>query len=226
MTKKSINVAVVDDHPLIAEAYIRTLEDYFFESQEYDLKVSLFHDMQSFIDKTKETNFISNIHLIFLDIKMPPTKDGKYLSGEDLGIKIKNELISAKLIVATTYNDNYRIHSLLKSLNPDGFLIKNDLTPEELKIAITSVLNEPPYYSKTVLKLIRKQMSHDYILDSLDRKLLHELSSGTKMVALPNILPLSIAGIEKRKRNLKILFNVENFGDRELIKIAKEKGFI
>lgn len=226
MTKKPLNVVIIDDHPLIAEAYIRSLEDLFYDSQEIELKVFLFHDMQSFIEKSADTNFVQNTHLIFLDIKMPSTIDGKYLSGEDLGLKLRSDLISSKLIVATTYNDNFRIHSLLKSLNPDGFLIKNDLTPAELKLAINSILNDPPYYSKTVLKLIRKQMSHDYFLDSLDRKLLHELSSGTKMVALPNILPLSIAGIEKRKRNLKILFNVENDGDRELIRIAKDKGFI
>lgn len=37
---------------------------------------------------------------------------------------------------------------------------------------------------------------------------------------------MSIAGIERRKRNLKISFNVEDKGDRALIKSAKDKGFI
>lgn len=40
---------------------------------------------------------------------------------------------------------------------------------------------------------------------------------GTKMVELPAILLLSKAGVEKRKRNLKILMEVEDQSDRELI---------
>jgi hypothetical protein len=46
------------------------------------------------------------------------------------------------------------------------------------------------------------------------------------MKDLPNVLPMSIAGIEKRKRQLKEMFNVQENEDRELILKAKEKGFI
>ena len=46
------------------------------------------------------------------------------------------------------------------------------------------------------------------------------------MKDLPNLLPLSIAGIEKRKRNLKRMFNVKKLDDRQLMISAKEKGFL
>ena len=47
------------------------------------------------------------------------------------------------------------------------------------------------------------------------------------MKDLPNILPLSLAGIEKRKRNLKRTFDVKSVNnDKELITKAKEMGFI
>ena len=46
------------------------------------------------------------------------------------------------------------------------------------------------------------------------------------MKDLPNIVPLSIAGIEKRKRILKQVFDVEDQGDKALILRAKELGFI
>jgi hypothetical protein len=39
-------------------------------------------------------------------------------------------------------------------------------------------------------------------------------------------LPLSIAGVEKRKRNLKNVFDVSGLEDKDLINKAKEKGFI
>ena len=77
-----------------------------------------------------------------------------------------------------------------------------------------------------MIKLLRKQISSDYLLDKIDRQLLHELSIGTKMKDLPDVLPMSIAGIERRKRQLKEMFNVEDCEDRELILKAKEMGFI
>lgn len=83
-----------------------------------------------------------------------------------------------------------------------------------------------PYYSKTVIKLLRDQVVNDFILDHYDRKILHELSIGTRMKDLPSVLPLSNAGIEKRKRNLKRMFNVKKLDDRQLLITAKEKGFI
>lgn len=114
----------------------------------------------------------------------------------------------------------------MKNLDPDGFLIKNDITSKELVEAIKVVINDPPYYSKTVLKLIRLEVSNEFVLDSIDRKLLYELSVGTMMKDIPDILHLSIAGIEKRKRKLKGIFNLETSTNKELLEKAKEKGFL
>lgn len=225
MKNNQLNILIIDDHPLIAEAYenilIQVLE------KEYTLKIEVLNTIDLVLDKLESKNLLDTIDLVFLDIKLAPSKrDSSLISGEDLGILLKKRKPDLKIIVSTTYNDNYRIHSILKSVDPDGFLVKNDLTPEELRSAITTVIDNPPYYSQTVLQLMRKQMGNDYLLDELDRRLLFEISSGTKMKDLPNFLPLSIAGIEKRKRNLKMLFDVEKEGDSALIKVAKAKGFI
>ena len=88
------------------------------------------------------------------------------------------------------------------------------------------MLTDPPYYSKTIIKLLRNEVSSHYVLDDIDRKLLYELSIGTKMKDLPNILLLSLAAIEKRKSRIKQLFEVENQFDKELFSKAKEKGFL
>ncbi len=114
----------------------------------------------------------------------------------------------------------------MKNLNPDGLLIKNDLTASELVNAINLVLTSPPYYSSSVSQTIRNEMLSDLLLDKVDRRLLYELSIGTKTKNLPMTLPLSIAGVEKRKRNLKNIFNVAGLEDKDLIHKAREKGFI
>ena len=96
----------------------------------------------------------------------------------------------------------------------------------ELRTCIKKVITEPPYYSITVLKSFRKQVANGHKIDEIDRMLLYELSIGTKMNELPNVLPLSMTRIERRKRHLKEIFDLKKGSDRELVILAKEKGFI
>jgi DNA-binding NarL/FixJ family response regulator len=227
MERKKTSVLIIDDHPLICDAYINALNFIEKENLEISFKITLTPNCDDAIAKIKESSKrVLKYELIFLDIKLPPSKDKKILSGEDLGLEINKLLPDSKVIVSTTYNDNYRIYSLMKNLNPDGLLIKNDITASELVNAINLVLTSPPYYSSSVSQTIRNEMLNDLLLDKIDRRLLYELSIGTKTKDLPMTLPLSIAGVEKRKRNLKNVFDVSGLEDKDLINKAKEKGFI
>ena len=227
MERKKTSILIIDDHPLICDAYVNALHFIEKENSEISFKITLTHNCDDAIAKIKESSRrVLKYELIFLDIKLPPSKDKKILSGEDLGLEIKKLLPDSKIIVSTTYNDNYRIYSLMKNLNPDGLLIKNDITTSELVNAINLVLTSPPYYSSSVSQTIRNEMLNDLLLDKIDRRLLYELSIGTKTKDLPITLPLSIAGVEKRKRNLKNVFDVSGLEDKDLINKAKEKGFI
>ncbi|CAM1344125.1 response regulator [Tenacibaculum amylolyticum] len=227
MQHKKYNALLIDDHPLIAEAYKSAFK--FIEQQDEQISfyIQTAVDCDSACAILKE--YASNserLDVVFLDMRLPPSSDGTILSGEDLGLKIHELLPATKIIVSTTFNDNYRVHSILKNLNPEGFLVKNDLTPNELVQAIQEVLKDPPYYSKTVMKLLRNQISSDLLLDDIDRKILYEISIGTKTSALPDLVHLSIAAIEKRKRQLKKIFAINSTDDRELVLMAKDKGFI
>jgi hypothetical protein len=76
------------------------------------------------------------------------------------------------------------------------------------------------------MKLLRSEISNDYLIDDIDRKIIHELSIGTRMKDLPNSVPLSITAIERRKRQIKQLFGVNSADDKDLILMARDKGFI
>ena len=223
---KFYNVLIVDDHPIIADAYRSAFEFISSEQDDVEFDISMVGNCDDAVKAIEVASKGDGIDIVFLDISLPPSSDGRYLSGEDIGVKIKQVLPKCKIIVATTFNDNYRIQVILKNVNPDGFLIKNDINKDELVFAIKTVLDGSPYYSKSVLELFRKQASIDYKLDKIDRQLLYEMSIGTKMKELPNIIPMSLAGLEKRKKQLKTLFKVKDNDDRALILKAKEKGFI
>lgn len=227
MENKLYTVLIIDDHPLITNAYKSAFN--FVEELDKSLvfNISEVHNCDDAFDKVNDLlSKNKKIDLVFLDISLPPTKDGKIISGEDLGLRIKEVMPESKIIVSTTFNNNYRVRSIFKSLNPDGFLIKNDINPKELVAAINTVILDPPYYSKTVIKLLRDEVSSEFILDSIDRKLLHELSIGTMMKDLPEILLLSLPAIEKRKSHIKYLFDTVGHSDKELLSKAREKGFI
>jgi DNA-binding NarL/FixJ family response regulator len=219
-------VLIIDDHPIIADAYKSAFEYISEQNKNLKFKISIANTCDTAIDKINQISKNNGFDIVFLDISLPPSSDGEFLSGEDLGIKLREVSPSCKIIVATTFNDNHRIQAILQNVNPDGFLIKNDITKDELVTSIKNILDDSPYYSKSVLKLFRKQGAVDFKLDKIDRQLLYELSIGTKMKDLPKILPMSLAGIEKRKKQLKEVFEVEDNDDRGLILKAKEKGFI
>ena len=226
MKNNTYKVLIIDDHPIIADAYKSAFEFISLEVPTIKFEISIATNCDEAIDLIQDASKKKGIDITFLDISLPPSSDGVYLSGEDLGVEINKLLPKCKIIVATTFNDNYRIQVILKNVNPDGFLIKNDINKDELVFAIKTVLDGSPYYSKSVLELFRKQASIDYKLDKIDRQLLYEMSIGTKMKELPNIIPMSLAGLEKRKKQLKVLLKVKDNTDRELILKAKEKGFI
>ena len=221
------NALIIDDHPLIAEAY-KSAFNFVGSKNNWTFTIETASNCDEALACIK--NYQGNakkLDIVFLDISLPPSKDKTILSGEDLGLLINKNLPATKVIVSTTFNDNYRVHSILKNLNPDGFLIKNDIVSVELVQAIEDVITDPPYYSKTVTKLLRNEVSNDLLLDDIDRKILYEISIGTRMKSIPDVVALSMTAVEKRKRRIKQIFDLKSTAeDKDLIISAKEKGFL
>jgi len=214
------NVLIIEDHPIIVNVYSEELKR-IQNRTNFCFNIDSANSCDEALSKVNKTT-----NIVFLDITLPRSKDERFLSGEDLGIYLREKFKKIKIIVITALSDNSRLNSIFKSIDPDGFLIKSDLTSKILNNAIENVIEGSPYYTKTVLKLLRKISTNDFTIDSLDRKLLFELSKGAKMKELPGVLMLSIAALERRKRILKERFNVEGKGDRQLIREAEIKGFI
>ena len=222
------SVLIIEDHPLITEAYKSAFE--IFQNSREDIEFEIDTASDCDIAKLKIEKYASmrsSLDLCLLDIKLPPShSDEAFRSGEELGVLLRKKIPESKIIICTLFDNGYRIHNLVKSINPDGFLVKRDITSDELTMAIETVLDKPPYYSKTVVDVMRKQLTTNFGLDEIDRKILYELSIGTKTKDLPRIVDLSMGGVEKRKRQLKAVFNVNKQGDRSLILSAKKNGFL
>ncbi|HZH87867.1 MAG TPA: hypothetical protein VFD78_01680 [Chitinophagaceae bacterium] len=226
MKERTFRILLVEDHPLILDAYklaFKEIENnnplwrfYIAEANSCDTAMAVF----------EATNPQRGFDLVFLDLKIPASRDKKILSGEDIGVHVRKEYLDSKLIIITTFDNAYRIQNIFRNINPEGFLVKSDITAKILVSAILDILQDTPYYSHTVLQAMRKNIANEFFLDDLDRKILYELSIGTKTSNLSKILPLSQATVERKKKNLKEVFDVQGDDDRDLLERARELGFI
>ncbi len=215
---------MIDDHPIIIEGYKKVLLD----NRSSDLKLQVdtantCDDADVLIEKSLET---TPYDLVFLDIGLPPSSNRELSSGEDLGKKIRKVSAETKLIVLTMFVENIRLLSILKSLKPEAFMIKSDVTATEFLFAFDSVLEGQTYSSQTVQDLMRKQILNDFHVDKIDRDILYHLSKGVKTKEIPKLMPVSLAAIEKRKKVMREAFKAEDLRDITLINKARELGFL
>ena len=221
----TIHILMIDDHPMIIEGYQNTL--LFTKKDNQNLEIDIANNCDEAIYYMEKSLKIGKPYdLLFVDISLPPSKDGSMSSGEDLAVHARTILPKAKIVILTMFNESYRIHNIIKTIDPEGFLIKSDLTSNELASAFQAVLHNPPFYSGTVSSYMRKTISSDIYVDKKNRKILHLLSQGVKTKNLAEHLDLSLSAVEKRKKQLKELFLVEDGEDETLINEAKKKGFI
>ena len=217
-------ILMVDDHPMIIEGYQNTLLATKKEHQHLDIDIANDCDLANELIKKSANN--EPYDICFFDIKLPASKDGLITSGEDLAKIARLYLPQAKIVILTMFNESFRIHNIIKEINPEGLLIKSDLTSSELAEAFQLILDNPPYYSSTVKGFVNTTISGDIHLDDINRKILHLLSQGIKTKSLREHIDLSMSAIEKRKKQLKLLFDVEDGKDETLLKEARIKGFL
>lgn len=225
INQQVIRILMIDDHPMIIEGYQNTL--LFTKKDNQELKIDIANNCDEaikFMEKSIDNELPYNV--LFFDISLPPSSDGKFNSGEDLAAHAREILPNSKIVILTMFNESYRIHNIIKTINPEGFLIKSDLTSSELASAFQAVLNNPPFYSGTVNSYLRKTISSDIVIDEKNRKILYLLSQGIKTKNLASHLDMSQSAIEKRKKQLKELFEVEDGEDETLLDKARDNGFI
>lgn len=216
---------MIDDHPMIIEGYQNTLQ--FTKKSNQELYIDIANNCDEAIAcMEKSLKMAMPYEVLFVDISLPPSKDGFMQSGEDLAKHARTILPNAKIIILTMFNESFRIHNIIKTIDPEGFLIKSDLTSSELASAFQAVLKNPPFYSGTVNSHIKKSIINDIIIDEKNRKILHLLSQGVKTKNLAAHLDMSLSAVEKRKKQLKYLFLVEDGEDETLLEEARKKGFL
>ncbi|SHG25342.1 histidine kinase [Flagellimonas flava] len=221
---KTLRILAIDDHEMTMLGYKFILERVVFDG--YSIIVDTANTFELGERMIRESVDSFKYDILFLDVQLFPPNEQQPETGEDLGILARKLVPETKIIFMSSFSDNYRINSILQSVDPDGYLIKTDIDPKTLEEAVKTVVLNPPYYSSKALSAIRKKMTNNINLDEKDKKILYHLSIGTKNKDLEKHIRLSPSSIENRKRHMKSLFGTENENDLALILAAKNRGFI
>lgn len=221
---KDCNILMVDDHPIILEGYKKILVDN--RSEDVGMRIDTARSCEEANAKIEASLNGLAYDIVFLDIGLPPSSNREFLSGEDIGKKIRRVSPMSKLAVLTMYVENIRLLTIFKSLRPEAFMVKSDVSSSEFLEAFDNMLQGKTYSSQTIQDLMRKQIVHDYNITKTDRDILLHLSRGLKSKEIPKFVPLSLASIEKRKKFMREVFEVEDVRDITLINRAKDLGFL
>lgn len=227
MRLKYVRVVIIENHDFIVQMYHSVLRALGSSFENWRFQISEAKDYENglaLLNKLGQCG--QGIDLAILDLNISISNRTSHYEGMEIGTKVRSRFEEAKIIIMADYKNNYQINSTLRYIKPEGFLIMTDLNSEILMLAVTEVLLDPPFYSKSVLKSLKKSNGHNFTLDEWDEKLLYELSLGRKMKDLPDILPFSLATIEKRKKNIKSRFGIEGSNHNQLMEKAREYGFI
>lgn len=217
------NILIVDDHPFIIQGYKNAITRY--NPNEFEFFIEQANDCKSaytIITNPETTAF----DIAFLDISMPAYEEKGMFSGEDLA-KLLNEFMpNCKIILLTMYTELLKIKNIIDTINPNGLVIKNDLTFDELLFGFDKVIKNEIYYSQSIQKMMDLDQSETIEIDLFDKQILFHLSKGTKTKEIPQYIPISLEAIEKRKLNLKKLLGIKEESDIELVREAKNKGLL
>jgi len=217
------NILIVDDHPFIIEGYKNGITRY--NPDEFEFSISQAVDCKSgyeIITNPKTEGF----DIAFLDISMPIYEEKEIYSGEDLAKLLMEYMPNCKIILLTMYTEELQIKNVIETINPSGLVIKNDLTFDELLFGFDKVIKNEIYYSQSIQKMMNLALQDAIEIDVFDKQILFHLSKGTNTIDIPQYVPISLEAVEKRKQNLKLVLNIQDGSDAELVQEAKNRGLL
>jgi DNA-binding NarL/FixJ family response regulator len=157
--------------------------------------------------------------LLLMDISMEGM-DGIELSGI-----AKGKRPATKILIISMHTKRIYIEKALQA-GVDGYIIKN-ASDDELKTAITTLLNGERYFSPEIGNILLKSMmpssaSAEAVLTPREKDVLHLLAEGYNTKEISEKLFISINTIETHRKNMLFKTGLRNVA--HLIKWAFENG--
>jgi DNA-binding NarL/FixJ family response regulator len=221
---KKFTILVVDDHPFTSDAYINLISKEMKENSYTFLKATSCEMGYKIIETTAKNN--KKIDMALMDINLPPYENEKILSGSDLAVIVKEKFPECKIIMLTMHSEHLILNKVLKTVNPEGFISKNDIDFSTFPTIFFKIKEGENYFSPTITKSLQTLMSNTLHWDEYDTQIILLLEKGIQTKHIPEYLDISLSTIEKRKANIKRQLADQKISDEALINICKKLKLI
>lgn len=191
------NILIVDDHPIILDAYENLLKDTSAFKIENLFKATSIEKAISYMEEKR-------IDIAFFDISLPKSTLYNFDDGIDLALYFKTKYPLAKIVFITGYMEFYILLKAIHLAKPDAFISKSDIEPDTFSSILEFIKNDKLFYSEQMLAILKWAKQSQIKLDIYDFKILSLTNKGVKTKELINHLPLSLRAIEKKKIQPKI----------------------
>lgn len=221
---KLTDILLVDDHPMTVDSYVSLLQlNPAFENCSFTKAYSCSEALQKI--KFIKASY-KKLQLVILDINLPPFEQEHLYSGIDLALVIRKEFPMCKLLFLTMRSEPVLVDQLIKMINPEGFISKNDINHLTFSNFCTEIMRGLFVKSTTIQKAMGTLLRKNIDWDKHDSQIVLLLSEGVKTIDLPEFIPLSMSAIEKRKATIKRQLLKGKGSDKELVHMAKSLGLI
>lgn len=210
----NLNVAIVDDHPLVLEGLKSLLLQ--TEGIEHIYTAQTGSQLGSLLA-------LHSIHLYIIDLDLPD------IDGFELIHQIKQKSPEAKIIVSTMHEEIWIVNKL-KHPDIDAVVFKSS-AGEYIQKALQTVLKGKKYYCPQFQKLYKEKDKIGHTPDTLDsdptiRELdvLKAIAKGMNTHEISECLFISENTVEWHRKNLMVKFGAKNATD--LVIKALSKGYL
>jgi two-component system, NarL family, response regulator NreC len=218
-----VKVLMVDDHPSMIEGYKIILS---YNPFGYEVETTAVYNCENAYKLIGKKRTAKSFKIFFLDYSLPPYEAKGISNGEDLAILLRKKNPEAKIVMLTSHVESFILYNIIRNVRPNGLLVKSDFTADELLVAFDKVICGGVYYSETVKKIMTDLSSKTLYLDKKNRQIVSFLAQGLSTKSIPELLGISLSAVEKRKVVIKNYFDIKKGNDEDILRVAREQGFV
>jgi DNA-binding NarL/FixJ family response regulator len=214
-----MNILLVDDHPFTTEGYKAVMQKRFPQN---GIHITIAASCKAAYEAV--TTLREPFSLALIDQNLPPYDERKLRNGTDIALLLRKNTPACKVIMITAHTEILVLYDIFKRVNPEGFITKSELTPDNLGDAALSVTDGETYISPAVSNSISEVWKKELMVDDTNRQILFFMAKGYKAMELANLVFLSDSSIQKRIASMKKAFGV--IDNSSLVKEAIQQGFL
>ena len=222
LTKK---IFLVDDHPITVDGYKNLIARTKTETIDFDF-VTAFSCEEAYKRIIEKHNDQENFDVALLDISLPAYPAKNLQTGIDVAKLIRYYFPACKIILLTMHSEPAIVTTAIHEVNPEGFILKNDIDATSFVNAYQSIMLGATFYNNTISKVQNNAIINKLNFDAIDLQILLLLDKKIKTKDMPNHINLSLSAIEKRKTNIKNQLLKDKGNDTAIVDTAKKLNLI